>query len=284
MSNTRTLHRLYSCSRCGQPGVTFDADGIEDTCDCRALNARVKADQQPVEERPEKCTCWIGRVRRPVGDPAGWALDRPACAVHSDAALAPAPAEERETPVEHSDERMKHLASAMRKVLPPALLREVVEHLDPLAPFMEFLREALPAEDRAVTAPQEPEQEKLHEASVSATNVEGPAQQGRHADSTNNRMASESTSEGEARATDAGNRDRQSWQEVERRLAALTHAIEALRGEMKEQSKQAIAAAQHAYNCCDYRNEKTLRGEAHIYSHIADRLAAILKEWEGRHA
>jgi hypothetical protein len=32
------------------------------------------------------------------------------------------------------------LASAMRKMLPPALLAEVVAHLDPLTPFVEFLR------------------------------------------------------------------------------------------------------------------------------------------------
>lgn len=32
------------------------------------------------------------------------------------------------------------LASAMRKVLPPALLTQVIKHLDPLTPFLAFLR------------------------------------------------------------------------------------------------------------------------------------------------
>jgi hypothetical protein len=36
--------------------------------------------------------------------------------------------------------REQHLASAMRKTLPPALLAEVIAHLDPLTPFVEFLR------------------------------------------------------------------------------------------------------------------------------------------------
>lgn len=41
-----------------------------------------------------------------------------------------------------AEERAKfaHLASAMRKMLPPALLAEVIAHLDPLTPFVEFLR------------------------------------------------------------------------------------------------------------------------------------------------
>lgn len=33
------------------------------------------------------------------------------------------------------------LASAMRKVLPTPLLAEVIAHLDPLTPFVEFLKE-----------------------------------------------------------------------------------------------------------------------------------------------
>ena len=36
--------------------------------------------------------------------------------------------------------QFKALASAMKKVLPPALLAEVIAHLDPLTPFVEFLR------------------------------------------------------------------------------------------------------------------------------------------------
>ena len=32
------------------------------------------------------------------------------------------------------------LASAMRKMLPPELLAEVIAHLDPLTPFVEYLR------------------------------------------------------------------------------------------------------------------------------------------------
>lgn len=38
-------------------------------------------------------------------------------------------------------EGYKALASAMRKMLPPELLAEVVAHLDPLTPFVNFLRE-----------------------------------------------------------------------------------------------------------------------------------------------
>jgi len=51
-------------------------------------------------------------------------------------------------PQEPSD-ILKHLASAMRKVLPPDLLAEVVAHLDPLTPFMEFLRQTPPAPPEA---------------------------------------------------------------------------------------------------------------------------------------
>ena len=50
---------------------------------------------------------------------------------------------------------MKPLASAMRKMLPPALLAEVVAHLDPLTPFVEFLR-ATPPAPPAVIPPHEP--------------------------------------------------------------------------------------------------------------------------------
>ena len=37
------------------------------------------------------------------------------------------------------------LASAMKKMLPPALMAEVVAHLDPLTPFVAFLRGEVPA-------------------------------------------------------------------------------------------------------------------------------------------
>lgn len=42
--------------------------------------------------------------------------------------------------VPQASESLKHLASAMRKVLPPALLQEVIAHLDPLTPFVDFLQ------------------------------------------------------------------------------------------------------------------------------------------------
>jgi hypothetical protein len=201
-----------------------------------------------------------------------WDYERSRCWFPGSSEAAPAPAEERETPVEGCINCGESNDGGYMSGF------EGDADEGAVGPFCsqcwEFLRETFsprPAEDRAVTAPQEPEQEKLHEASVSATNVEGPAQQGRHADSTNNRMASESTSEGEARATDAGNRDRQSWQEVERRLAALTHAIEALRGQLGKWLKEHIAVSDPA----DYRCDCDLCVETR---------AAILKEWEGRHA
>ena len=56
---------------------------------------------------------------------------------------------------------MKHLASAMRKMLPPALLAEVIAHLDPVTPFVDFLRSYAPeAEGRTVERP------TLHERAV----------------------------------------------------------------------------------------------------------------------
>ena len=41
-----------------------------------------------------------------------------------------------------ADEGRKNLASAIQKMLPPELLREVIEHLDPLTPFVAFLRKS----------------------------------------------------------------------------------------------------------------------------------------------
>lgn len=41
---------------------------------------------------------------------------------------------------EDAQQQFRVLASAMRKMLPPALLAEVIDHLDPLTPFVEFLR------------------------------------------------------------------------------------------------------------------------------------------------
>lgn len=41
---------------------------------------------------------------------------------------------------QQESEKFRHLASAMKKMLPPALLAEVIAHLDPLTPFVEFLR------------------------------------------------------------------------------------------------------------------------------------------------
>jgi hypothetical protein len=41
-----------------------------------------------------------------------------------------------------SQQNMRHLASAMKKMLPPALLAEVIDHLDPLTPFLRALRDA----------------------------------------------------------------------------------------------------------------------------------------------
>jgi len=43
----------------------------------------------------------------------------------------------------------EHLASAMKKMLPAPLLAEVLAHLDPLTPFLQFLR-TLPAAAPAV--------------------------------------------------------------------------------------------------------------------------------------
>jgi hypothetical protein len=40
------------------------------------------------------------------------------------------------------DESLKHLASAMKQVLPPELLQQVMDHMDPLTPFLEYLRSA----------------------------------------------------------------------------------------------------------------------------------------------
>jgi len=48
--------------------------------------------------------------------------------------------EAMESRVLAAEDRLKHLASAMRKTLPPELLKEVLAHLDPLTPFVEFLR------------------------------------------------------------------------------------------------------------------------------------------------
>jgi hypothetical protein len=36
---------------------------------------------------------------------------------------------------------LEHLASAMKKTLPPKVFKELLEHLDPLTPFVAFLRE-----------------------------------------------------------------------------------------------------------------------------------------------
>lgn len=39
------------------------------------------------------------------------------------------------------DPQLAHLASAMKKVLPPDLLAEVIAHLDPLTPFLKAIRD-----------------------------------------------------------------------------------------------------------------------------------------------
>ena len=49
------------------------------------------------------------------------------------------------------------LASAMRKMLPPALLAEVIAHLDPVTPFVEFLRTYEPAPPIESRAPHDQE-------------------------------------------------------------------------------------------------------------------------------
>lgn len=54
-----------------------------------------------------------------------------------------------------TQEWQRHLASAMRKMLPPRLYAEVLEHLDPLTPFVQFLRE-YDAKVPAPAPPQEP--------------------------------------------------------------------------------------------------------------------------------
>lgn len=37
-------------------------------------------------------------------------------------------------------EQMAHLASAMKQVIPPELIKQLLEHLDPLTSFVEFLQ------------------------------------------------------------------------------------------------------------------------------------------------
>lgn len=39
-----------------------------------------------------------------------------------------------------AEQALRDLASAMRKMLPAPLLEQVIAHLDPLTPFVEFLR------------------------------------------------------------------------------------------------------------------------------------------------
>jgi hypothetical protein len=107
------------------------------------------------------------------------------------------------------------------------------------------------AEDRAVTAPQEPEPCqtcKLWE---------------REAKEANQRQAEM----------------HREWEETVDELAALTHAIKALRGEMEQK-----ATREENNNWCNTADAPIWRaihrGRAEVYRE----LVAILKEWEGRHA
>jgi hypothetical protein len=58
-----------------------------------------------------------------------------------------------------SQQNMRHLASAMKKMLPPALLAEVIDHLDPLTPFLRALRDADNDTASAGSTPAREEQE-----------------------------------------------------------------------------------------------------------------------------
>ena len=46
-----------------------------------------------------------------------------------------------------STQQMKSLASAMKTLFPPPLLAEVIAHLDPATPFLEYLRDPSSASD-----------------------------------------------------------------------------------------------------------------------------------------
>jgi hypothetical protein len=157
--------------------------------------------------------------------------------------LPPAPAEERETPV---ISKIKALEGwHVDDPLSPFVGGEVISRDEVLS----VLESA--AEDRAVTAPQEPEPCqtcKLWE---------------REAKEANQRQAEM----------------HREWEETVDELAALTHAIKALRGEMEQK-----ATREENNNWCNTADAPIWRaihrGRAEVYRE----LVAILKEWEGRHA
>jgi hypothetical protein len=70
-----------------------------------------------------------------------------------------------------SQQNMRHLASAMKKMLPPALLAEVIDHLDPLTPFLRALRDA--DNDTASAGSTPAREEPLREALLTLTRAQG---------------------------------------------------------------------------------------------------------------
>jgi hypothetical protein len=162
--------------------------------------------------------------------------------------LHPAPAEERETPVEPESVicdmcgRMVFWnALAHRICIEDGQVKVLACH-------------SVIAEDRAVTAPQEPEHDEQNSSQVTERHMDGRREDGGE--------ASERQLHGWEDTGDQDAKRRMDSTEVETKFAALTHAVEALRGE--------------------YANRQP--GTVSSDSIFADKLAAILKEWEGRHA
>lgn len=94
--------------------------------------------------------------RKAINDLLGWqyklALDP---AVSEEAAKLHARIAELEAALDQTaPPTLEHLASAMKKLLPPELLTQVLAYLDPLTPFIAALNEPSAALDQ--TAPQEP--------------------------------------------------------------------------------------------------------------------------------
>jgi hypothetical protein len=221
------------CEKCDGSGFVHDADGMEDNCDCGALNARMKADQQRGEDRAVTAP--------PVPPPADarWFPDPP-----------PGPSRAVTAPQEPS----------LRALKLDALI-ELVANLP------RYNCDCLPnGPDGKTMATDEEVQNNSDVYScnrwvVLATDLESAI--------------------GVVHTIRDVEKD-----EAFLKLAALTHAIEALRGKWLERGALMcpVVEASKLPNQGWTSQQFTNRLAGAILLQHADDLAAILKEWEGRHA